>query len=65
MARNDYRLDANERADVATLTVETCCCHRPLTLRAVVLDLPDGSKALDADSLRRAVHIHVSRCGGR
>lgn len=65
MGRDDYGLDAGERQATATLTVAMYCCDRPLSLRAAVIPLPDGRLVMDADSLRRAVEIHMTRCGGR
>ena len=65
MGRDDYGLEASQRTDTARLTIGMVCCQRPLCLRAEVIALPDGRLALDAESLRRAVEIHVTRCGGR
>jgi hypothetical protein len=61
----EFGLETGERPTFARLTINAVCCDRPLSIRTDVIELPDGRLALDAETLRLAVHVHVSRCGGR
>lgn len=40
-------------------------CLRPLRLRVDLIDLNDGTCAVDAERLRLALSVHMRRCDGR
>lgn len=55
-----------QRTRRATVDVSPRCptCDRPVCLRADVVTLASGARAIDAAGLRLALRVHLRRCDG-